>query len=149
MKAKPRLNLLARLSGLGLLALCAAVQAQPRSFDIAGGDLKTALDAYAAQSGAQLIYRIEDVKGRSSKGLKRTLPADEALLLLLAGTPLSVRRDVSGAVAIFVETPPTPAKKQAEPEKPDKPDKRLDEARGAQLPAANFHPELIHPRSIP
>ena len=31
---------------------------------IAAGDLKAALDAYTAQSGAQLLYKAEDVKGR-------------------------------------------------------------------------------------
>ena len=110
-------------TSLKVMALAAAAvffagaQAQERSFDIAGGELKGALDAYAAQSGTQLIYKIDDVKGRSTKGIKRALSSEEALRQLLEGTPLAVRRDVSGALVIFMETPQPP---------PPKPDKRAD-----------------------
>lgn len=119
MKPKTTMNLLVRLAVAGAVALCAGVQAQERNFDIAGGELKAALDAYAAQSGTQLIYKIEDVKGRSTKGVKRALSADEALRQLLEGTRLSVRRDVSGALVIFVDAPPPPKpEKRAETEAP-------------------------------
>jgi hypothetical protein len=100
-------------AGLCVLAFCVGVQAQGRNFDIAGGELKTALDAYALQSGTQLIYKIEDVKGLSSKGLKRTLSDDEALGVLLEGTALTMRRDSSGAVVIFLELPARPEKRAA------------------------------------
>jgi iron complex outermembrane receptor protein len=61
MKSRSRPNLLARhvAGSLCAMALCASVYAQVRSFDIAAGELKSALDAYAAQSGTQLIYKIE------------------------------------------------------------------------------------------
>ncbi len=111
MKPKTRLNPMAGLALSCALLVGSAVQAQPRPFDIAAGELKAALDAYAAQAGVQLIYKLEDVKGRSSKGLKRSASPEEALLHLLEGTPLSVRRDVSGAVVIFIDTPPTPEKR--------------------------------------
>jgi iron complex outermembrane receptor protein len=101
-------------AGLCAMALCASVHAQTQNFDIAGGEMKAALDAYARQSGTQLIYKTEDVKGLSSKGLKRSLPADEALGLLLEGTALKMRRDSSGAVVIFVDVPPPRPEKRAE-----------------------------------
>lgn len=116
MKPKTRLNFLVRMALGSAVVFCAVVQAQVRSFDIAGGELKAALDAYAAQSGTQLIYKIEDVKGHSTKGLKRALPTEEALRQLLEGTPLSVRRDVSGAVVIFVDAPPPKPEKSVENE---------------------------------
>ena len=114
MKPKTKLNLLVRMALGSAMVFCAVVQAQVRSFDIAGGELKVALDAYAAQSGTQLIYKVEDVKGRSTKGLKRALSTEAALLQLLEGTQLSVRRDVSGAVVIFVDAPPPKPEKRAE-----------------------------------
>lgn len=118
MKPKTTMKLLVRLAVAGAVVLCAGVQAQERNFDIAGGELKAALDAYAAQSGTQLIYKIEDVKGRSTKGIKRALSSEEALRQLLDGTSLSVRRDVSGALVIFVDAPPPRPEKRAQTEPP-------------------------------
>lgn len=101
------------LGGVFAAVLCASVQAQSRKFDIAAGDLKAALDAYIAQSGAQLFYKAEDVKGRVTKGVRSDLPPAEALRVLLEGTSLSVRTDPTGAMVLYVE--PTPkAEKRSE-----------------------------------
>ncbi|MDB5908458.1 MAG: TonB-dependent receptor [Massilia sp.] len=78
-----------------------AAQAQTRQVDIPAGDLKKALDAYAAQSGVQLLYSADDVKGLSTQGARGPLSQDQALAALLARTGLTVRRDTAGAVAIF------------------------------------------------
>lgn len=110
----PRLSVCAA----GALMFCVSAQAQVISFDIAAGDMKAALDAYAAQSGAQLIYRTEDVKGLPSKGLKRLASAEDALALLLEGTALKVRRDPSGAVVIYVDAGPKPDKRAEADEGP-------------------------------
>lgn len=87
---------------LTALAFCASVQAQTRAFEIPPGDLRSALEAYAAQSGVQLVYKIEDVRGLSTKGIKRDASAEDALQNLLEGTPLKVRRDAAGALILFV-----------------------------------------------
>ena len=87
---------------LAALAFCACAQAQTRSFEIPSGDLRSALEAYAAQSGVQLVYKIEDVRGLSTKGVKRSASSEDALQNLLEGTPLKVRRDAAGAVVLFV-----------------------------------------------
>ena len=87
---------------LTALAFCASAQAQPRTFEIPPGDLRAALEAYAAQSGVQLVYKIEDVRGLSTKGIKQSASSEDALQNLLAGTPLRVRRDAAGAVVLFV-----------------------------------------------
>ena len=110
------------LASLCTLALCAGAQAQPRPYDIAAGELKKALDAYASQSGVQLIYRIEDVRGRESAGLKRAATPEEALAALLEGTGLQVRRDVSGALVVFTAAPPAPT--------PPRPEKTSDAGTG-------------------
>ena len=87
---------------LAALAFCACAQAQTRSFEIPSGDLRSALEAYAAQSGVQLVYKIEDVRGLSTKGVKKSASSEEVLQNLLEGTPLKVRRDAAGAVVLFV-----------------------------------------------
>ncbi|ATA56462.1 hypothetical protein CKY39_26915 [Variovorax boronicumulans] len=60
---RPRLALVA---AAGLLATGLAL-AHAREFDVKGGELRPALDAYIAQSGVQLIYKMEDVKDLSTR----------------------------------------------------------------------------------
>ena len=85
------------------LLVCLGAQAQnARPIDIPAGDLKTALDAYAAQTGQQLVYRVDDVKGLRSNGAKGDLTPDGALQLLLQGTRLKSKRDGDKAVVVFV-----------------------------------------------
>ena len=67
--------------------------------NIPAGSLKAALDAYIRQTGAQLIYNVDDVAGLATPGLAAVPPA-KALGLLLAGTGMSANRDRSGAVII-------------------------------------------------
>ena len=112
-----RHQLAAALCGL---AACVAVQAQTRDINIAGGDLKTALDAYAAQSGVQVLYSAADIEGVSTKGVHGALTADDALNALLANSGLQIRRDGASAVIIFRGTtaqsspqPTQPASEQA------------------------------------
>jgi len=95
------------------LAISASAHAQARDFNVAAGDLKAALDAYIAQAGVQLVYKVDDVKGLSTKGLKGQLSAEEALSRLLEGTQLKVRRDVSGAIVLYT-TPPDDPKPRAD-----------------------------------
>lgn len=88
------------LGGLCALALAGAAAAQSRDFNIAAGDLKGALDAYARQSGVQLLYDSDAVQGKRTGGVHGALSPEEALKVLLSGTALEVQRDSSGAVAI-------------------------------------------------
>jgi outer membrane receptor protein involved in Fe transport len=98
-----RKNLKAMLAGSTCafaLATAGMAAAQTRDFDVPAGDLMVALDAYARQSGVQIIYRIADVSGVKSGGAQGALSSDEALNQLLDGTNFEVRRDPSGAIAI-------------------------------------------------
>src|ERR1700688_1755963 len=52
-----------------VVAISAPGQAQNQRFQIASGDLGPALDAYIHQSGRQLIYRVDDVRGVHSPGV--------------------------------------------------------------------------------
>jgi iron complex outermembrane receptor protein len=88
-----------------------SAQQQPQSFDVGGGDLKTALDAYIAQGGVQLLYKVDDVKGVATRGVKGALSPQEALARLLEGTPLLTRRGDDGAIVIYAAAPAAAAAK--------------------------------------
>ena len=74
--------------------------AQMRDYNIAAGSLQAALDSWSRQSGRDIIYRSEDMRGLRSKGLHARMAADQALAALLSGTGLTSRIDASGAAAV-------------------------------------------------
>ncbi|WP_238346022.1 TonB-dependent receptor [Luteimonas saliphila] len=67
--------------------------------DIAAGELSAALDAWARQSGTQLVYRADQMRGVRTAGA-RGLPAGRALDQLLRGSGFTAREDASGAVLV-------------------------------------------------
>lgn len=91
--------------GAGALAIAAATAsaAQTRTFDIPPGDLNAALATYIRQSGVQLIYRADDVRGMTTAGVRGSMSAEVALDQLLAGTSVRVVRDSTGAVVLTSE----------------------------------------------
>ncbi|MFS2026164.1 TonB-dependent receptor [Massilia sp. CT11-137] len=99
-----------KLAIICLLAVCldARAQAPAREFDIPAGDMRTAIDTYAAQSGVQLVYRGAEVAGLVGHTVRGKMTPEAALSRLLAGTPLRVVRDGTGAVVI-VRAPARPA----------------------------------------
>jgi outer membrane receptor for ferric coprogen and ferric-rhodotorulic acid len=99
--------------------------AQPLAFDIPKGDLKVALDAYARQSGVQIIYRVDELHGVVSPGAHGLLEPLAALDAILAHTGFSVRQDRSGALAIVKASaapqsaaPLSPASTSSRPKQP-------------------------------
>lgn len=98
-----RKNVVAALAASTCLVVMAApaqAQVQARRYDIAAGSLKSALDAYAHQSGRQIIYKADDLRATRSRGVRGFLSADAALNGLLSGTSFSYKTDTSGAIAI-------------------------------------------------
>jgi outer membrane receptor protein involved in Fe transport len=92
-----------------LLACCAtsvlvAQTARAEDFNIPHGELKSALDAYAQQTGTALIYANGAIQGVKSPGAKGDLTANDALNRILAGTGFIMRRDASGAIGISRDT---------------------------------------------
>ena len=81
-------------------AFALAGTADAESFNIPGGDLKTALDSYATQTGQELLYAGSAVKGVRSGGAKGDFSQQGALIRLLSGTGFTVHHDASGALAI-------------------------------------------------
>jgi iron complex outermembrane receptor protein len=74
--------------------------------DIPAGDLKAALDALSKQSGADLVYRPEQVKGLKTHGAHGALSVAAAVQKLLEGTGLEVSTDSTGAMLIAQPTRP-------------------------------------------
>ncbi len=84
-------------------AVALAGAAQAENFNIPAGDLKSALDVYARQTGVQLVMSSTAVKGAHTKGAHGDLTATEALSRILADTgfmPVSTSR---GAYAVVHE----------------------------------------------
>ncbi len=82
------------------IALLLATGVFAKEFNIPGGDLKTALDAYAAQSGVELIYLDDHISQARTNGVKGELSPTDALSKILTGTGFVTRRNASGAVGI-------------------------------------------------
>jgi outer membrane receptor protein involved in Fe transport len=74
-------------------------------FQIPESSLDSALQAYAHQSGRQLLYRSELVEGRRTPPLKGRYSADEALRRLLDGAPIATRQPSAGIVILSAGSP--------------------------------------------
>ncbi|HSZ74119.1 MAG TPA: TonB-dependent receptor, partial [Rhizomicrobium sp.] len=85
--------------GAAIAALCAGA-AWAETFDIPSGDLKTALDSYARQTGVALMVSDDAIKGVRTKGVAGSLSQDDALLHILTGTGFTRHRHASGAITI-------------------------------------------------
>ncbi len=82
---------------------CAAAlfaTAQAADFNIPGGDLESALNAYSKQAGIRLMYSDDAVKGIHTKGVSGAVSADDALTKLLSGTGFVMERRATGTVTI-------------------------------------------------
>jgi len=76
-----------------------ANSASAGTINVPPGSLESALDAYSAQTGVQLLYAQSVLKGAQTRGVKGNLSAEDALVRILSGTGFSIKRD-SGVVAI-------------------------------------------------
>ena len=81
------------------VAAAQAKSAPARSYNVPAGSMKAALDAWARQSGRQIIYRIDDVRGLRSPGVRGSYSAPQALdaILIL----VSLRLIWNGATSFF------------------------------------------------
>ena len=116
-RVKPLRLLLLSLACSAALAANAQGATTP-TIDIPAGDLATALDALARQSGTQLVYRADQLRDRRTVGASGSLSASQALDRILQGTGLGARHDSSGAVLIVAQAGATAAPAQAAPAPP-------------------------------
>ncbi|HVT23343.1 MAG TPA: TonB-dependent receptor [Rhizomicrobium sp.] len=91
--------ILKALLGSSALSLALAQAAHGADFNIPGGDLRTALDAYAGQAGVHLLYAEQAITGVRTSGIRGSLAPEEALSRLLKGTGFTAERD-DGSIAI-------------------------------------------------
>ncbi|MGJ4731214.1 STN domain-containing protein, partial [Luteimonas sp. SDU101] len=98
---KPSRPLRVLLLSLACSAALAAHAQAPAGVpvDVPAGELAAALEAYARQSGVELVYRSDQMRGVRTAGV-RGLPPSQALERLLRGSGFSARHDASGAVLI-------------------------------------------------
>ncbi len=85
---------------LGASIAALAASATAGTFDIPGGDLKFALDAYAQQTGVSLVVSETALKGVRTQGVRGQLSDDAALSRILTGTGFAIRRHEGSAVTI-------------------------------------------------
>jgi iron complex outermembrane receptor protein len=101
------------LSAACSVALAAQAQAAPGRIDLPAGELTTALNTLAKQSGTQLVYRADQLKGRRTTGVQGATSTDQALDRLLQGSGFQAKRDASGAVLIVQADATTPRRAPA------------------------------------
>ncbi|MBX3748794.1 MAG: TonB-dependent receptor [Opitutaceae bacterium] len=98
------------LAAVGIAAItlsASAAEAPKKSFDLPAADAAETLKAFTAQSGEQIIYPVENVRGVKTNAVKGEHAAREALDLMLAGTGLTIVQDAgTGALAVRRETDP-------------------------------------------
>ena len=93
----------ALIGSVSTIALATAAHAE--NFNIPGGDLETALNAFTSQTGVALILSDTAVRGAQTRGVRGDLTADMALSHILEGTGFTTRRTPSGAIGVVHETP--------------------------------------------
>ena len=105
--------ILRRLAGVCLLILGAlqltAAEAPRKNFTLPGGDAAVTLKQFVEQSGEQVAYLVDTVRGVPTKPVSGSHTPIEALNLMLAGTPLTaVQDDRSGALTVSRGVPAWP-----------------------------------------
>jgi hypothetical protein len=70
-------------------------------FDIPAGDALVTLKRFTSQSGAQVLYSVDEVEGVQTRAIRGRFTARDALDRLLAGTKLSVAQDENTGVLII------------------------------------------------
>lgn len=86
-----------------LLALVTlAAEPARKNYNLPAGDATATLKAFSQQSGEQIVFPVESVRGVQTKSVAGELTAREALEQMVAGTDLVVVRDEkTGALAVY------------------------------------------------
>lgn len=95
-----------------LVAFPTAAQAL-HNFNIAAQSARSAIQAFARQSGVQILVPADDLEGITTNAISGQLRVDAALRTLISGTGLSIRSSRSTAI-VLVKTP-KPALNKAAP----------------------------------
>ena len=92
------------------LTLAANAMAQtPKTVHIAPGPLVPALESLSKQMTLELIYQPKQLESIRTRGLSGTYTPQDAVRILLKGTPFDVQVDPSGAMAVVSHEAARPA----------------------------------------
>src|SRR5437016_5199761 len=85
-----------------LLAALSAFPAEPanKTFDLPTGAAPATLKQFIAQSGVQLMYAPDEVRGVTTNRVKGEFTPGEAIQVLLADTALAGQETKNGAIAV-------------------------------------------------
>jgi iron complex outermembrane receptor protein len=109
---------------LGAGAAGAASESRPKSFSLPAADATVALNKFAEQSGEQVIYLVEQVRGIRTNPVQGRFTAREAIERLIAETLLRVVEDkATGALLIQRRTSLAPPETARGPGKSTPPTK--------------------------
>ena len=118
-----------------LACACAPAQAEEtarKSFDLASGDAASTLKRFADESGRQVVFLVDAVRGITTNAVRGAYTVREALTLLIADTGLVLAEDAKsgalmvnrtgneGAPAAKSKSIPTPTAKKNSQESPMK-----------------------------
>jgi outer membrane receptor protein involved in Fe transport len=116
--------------------------AQAAQIDVPAGNLVTALDALAHQTGMQFVYSADQLDGLRTRGAHGQLAPQQALAELLAGTGYHARNDPSGAVVIVKDETrqAPPASSAPAPRTETQPSRTLEEVvvTGSRIPRSQI-----------
>ena len=122
------------------LFMAASTSAHAAKFDVPGGDLTQALNAFSQQSGIFLMVSTDAIRGIKTKGVKGELPSEVALAHILKGTGFVPSPDPAGGVSIIR------GKQSAQPRSSDESVARLADAATPAHAAAASKPSSSHRR---
>ena len=89
-----------------LLCDRATAAAAEKQYNIRTGDATVTLAQFAAQSGEQLVYLVDNVRGEKTNAVAGRFTARRALEQMLQGTALAVTQDdTSGALVVGRKSP--------------------------------------------
>ncbi len=93
---------LATAASLALtLSVALAAPVPKKSIDVPAGDAATTLKLFAQQSGEQIVYPLDQIRGVKTNAVKGEIASREALDQMLAGTGLVVVQDEkTGALSV-------------------------------------------------
>lgn len=92
-----------------------AIADSPKQVDVPSGDLATALQQLAEQSGVEFIYSADQLKGIHTGGVHGKYTAEQAVTKLLEGTRLKLTVDKSGAILITIPNSGTVSNESGSP----------------------------------
>src|SRR5579859_4607248 len=109
-----RSAIVALLCSLSVAVHAVANNTTRHAINIPAQDLSGALELLSKQSGTDLIYRPEQVRGLKSHGAVGDFSTEQAAAKLLEGTRLTVSEDASGA--LLIAEPITASEAQPRPD---------------------------------